>query len=322
MDPDRISIVTTAKEFTGNLANRNPLFSALLISHLHSPVSGYVFPLRRNACATEYEAKSTALLNRSVSSAFFQFDFFPNHTQLQPSIQPSPRVRVLTTRSIYPESLLSVSNIYSNFIISITYYQAKAGETAHDHNLIPNPNMAKFNWKANPAEEPRWRGTQRYYFTTWSLTGWLVIVFALIAIAEGYFEARRVQRDSDEYWLRIGLGLIPQVTLGLVIWVATSAQKWHPIAALATCIPMAGLWLGSFVINLEVVRGGTMMWLENEKGLKKTWEQLCYAEMALQVLFCVGYLVMFGFAGKAVHEWRKTKAYGGFQQSAKNVENC
>ncbi|KAJ4291760.1 hypothetical protein N0V90_009655 [Kalmusia sp. IMI 367209] len=155
--------------------------------------------------------------------------------------------------------------------------------------------------------DTRWQGPQRHYFTASNIRALVLIVYVILVIVEGVLIRKwlgrgRVSAIEQPYafWARTGPYLLGDAVLSLVAAFLIHKEKWHPIAALVTAILAFGLWFAGCFLNSLIVYSNEYYFEEVDK-----WRNICYGEAALQALLAVCYLVMMGFAAKAVHEWRK-----------------
>ncbi|CAI6333782.1 unnamed protein product [Periconia digitata] len=173
--------------------------------------------------------------------------------------------------------------------------------------------MVKFSLK--PTADKRWQGVQRHYFTVFILKNIVLVAFIGLTIAESvliskwykemWTHPQSTKLDGPvEFWTRIGIALIPDVIITFVAIFCMLTQKWHPITALCSTVVLSALWLFCAVINSLITYSGETIYFAN-MDYRDRWDAMCFAETGLQAAIAVMYMVMMGFAAKAVHVWRK-----------------
>ncbi|CAI6337088.1 unnamed protein product [Periconia digitata] len=180
--------------------------------------------------------------------------------------------------------------------------------------------MARFNIRAKPSDDPRWRGGHRHYFTLFTIKNLIIIPFVIFVIVESrllrsWWGDQPMDYDfKDHWWHRIGIALLPDAALTLGTTFGLCTQNWHPITAVVTTIAILGPWVYCTFVNPFVA-------YSNERSFRNsdTWSNLCYGEAAFQVVITIIYFVMLGFASKGVHVWRKARGerHTNFEMNAR-----
>ncbi|PVI04437.1 hypothetical protein DM02DRAFT_611463 [Periconia macrospinosa] len=170
--------------------------------------------------------------------------------------------------------------------------------------------MAKFNWKAKPTDDPKWRGGHRHYWNLWNTTHYIIIPFVVLLVVENYLLRGWLSDERyghpfssvDQFWWRIGLALLPDAAITFIQTWGLCTQHWHPITALVSSVALCALWFTVAFLNPFVAYNNEYRF-ENDE----TWEKLCYAEAGFQAVISLLYAVMAGFAAKGIHVWRKSR---------------
>ena len=56
--------------------------------------------------------------------------------------------------------------------------------SANQALILPQPNMAKPNFRNRGPEDPRWRGPQKYFFTVLSIKNIIFIIYTIFTVVE------------------------------------------------------------------------------------------------------------------------------------------
>lgn len=57
--------------------------------------------------------------------------------------------------------------------------------------------MAKFNWRAKPTDDVRWRGPQCRYFTLYTITNLLIIPFVILVVIENQLHRKWLNYEEN-----------------------------------------------------------------------------------------------------------------------------
>jgi hypothetical protein len=116
--------------------------------------------------------------------------------------------------------------------------------------------------------------------------------------------------DATRYnfWSRIGIALIPDVLLTIVTLVLilnplhNATYSFHPIFALVSSLVMMGLYVSVAALNPIIAYSDETTFDNSGK-----WLNLTLAEMGVQAVLELLYLVMMVYSCVAVHKWRMAK---------------
>ncbi|KAH6612128.1 hypothetical protein C7974DRAFT_419027 [Boeremia exigua] len=158
--------------------------------------------------------------------------------------------------------------------------------------------------------DPRWHGPQRWFFVLDLLRIVVLTAFTILAITETVLFRKwynswhsTVEYDSDEtaadFFLRLGLALIPDILSVLTTHALLSRTHFHPVYALVQSLIVCCLYAVALSLNTIIV-------VCNESSIPQigAWRRLCYAEMALQGVLWGVWVGLVGCACKAVDAWR------------------
>ncbi|KAH4408600.1 hypothetical protein HBH92_146800 [Parastagonospora nodorum] len=162
----------------------------------------------------------------------------------------------------------------------------------------------------------RWQGRQRLHHTIFLAKNILLMPFIILVIVESALIKSWWPYESWEYapyefWLRIGLALIPDLVYTIIAFFLIlnpmhhSTYSFHPIFALVgsvltVCLYVQVCWLGPFLAYANEVQ------FPNEDA----WQSIVYAEAGIQVVLLLMWAGMMGLSAVAVHKWRAGKKGG------------
>ncbi|KAF2442754.1 hypothetical protein P171DRAFT_474140 [Karstenula rhodostoma CBS 690.94] len=160
--------------------------------------------------------------------------------------------------------------------------------------------------------DTRWHGVQKHYFNVSTFKSLVLVVYVVLIIVESSLMRRWFREGNNDlsttsgpwaFWARTGIYLIIDAAFSLTIAYFIMRNNWHPVAALVTSILLFGLWFAGCVLNAFSVYNNEYYFKQMDE-----WRGIVYGEAGLQGTIAASYIVMTGFAAKAVHEWRKNKA--------------
>lgn len=162
------------------------------------------------------------------------------------------------------------------------------------------------------SNETNWRGLQKHYYTVSNIRVLIYFAYIGVVVAEGIYLRRWIGRENTSattqpynFWVRNGIYILADAVVSLISSFFIWRQKWSPGLALMTSIVLFGVWVAGASVNALSVYSNEYFFVESDK-----WEKFGYAEVGLQAVLAVCYLVMVGFAAKGVVAMRRAKRQG------------
>ncbi|KAH7072507.1 hypothetical protein FB567DRAFT_633394 [Paraphoma chrysanthemicola] len=171
--------------------------------------------------------------------------------------------------------------------------------------------------------DPRWHGFQRHHHALFFIKSVILAPFIILVIVDyalfkswwesgSYSYHKSWEYAPYQFWLRIGLALIPDIILTLIYLILIlnplhrSTYSLHPVFALVASICMLGPYATVCWLN-------PMIAMSNEVGFPnmEKWEQIMWAETGMQALLALMWIEMMIASCVAVHKWRKGRKVAG-----------
>ncbi|KAF2023039.1 hypothetical protein EK21DRAFT_81721, partial [Setomelanomma holmii] len=162
----------------------------------------------------------------------------------------------------------------------------------------------------------RWRGIERHHHKIFLVKSVLLILFSILVIAEyslfkSWWENGPYDYHKDwtwapyQFWLRIGIALIPDILVTLLTLILLlnplhhATYSFHPVFALVSSFCMFGLYVGVCFLN-------PLFALSNEVAFHNMdiWERIVFVETGFEGVICLCWVGMMGLSAVAVHRWR------------------
>ncbi|KAF1913175.1 hypothetical protein BDU57DRAFT_521894 [Ampelomyces quisqualis] len=132
----------------------------------------------------------------------------------------------------------------------------------------------------------------------------------------GSYLTPKIHRKANKlycyhFWLRIGMALIPDITLALISFILIlnpvqhSIYSFHPVFALMSSFVMMVLYVQVCWLNPLIALSNKVVF-----NHQTAWENIVFAETGLESVICLLCIAMLVYSCIAVHKWRIARKGG------------